>query len=67
MANVKPSDVLELQLTPEQEKILSALKDKQSGLLNVTYTASALENGKLKLGYVACNPSFSKRAGDPIK
>jgi hypothetical protein len=68
MSKVTPSETLVLQLTPDQERALSALLDQKTGLLNVTYTASAIERGgKLKLGYVACNPQFARRAGDPIK
>jgi hypothetical protein len=68
MAKIAPTETLVLQLTPDQEKALSALMDEKTGLLNVTYTGSAIEKGaKLKLGYVACNPQFALRAGDPIK
>lgn len=65
--SITPNKTLLLQLTPKQEKVLNALMDKKSGLLNVTYTASAIKGGKLKLGYVACNPQFAKRSGDPIE
>lgn len=68
MSKVTATESLVLQLTPEQEKKLSALMDEKTGMLNVTYTASAIEKGgRLKLGYVACNPQFALRAGDPIK
>ena len=67
MAKAKkgPSKWLDLKLTPKQEKELRRFLDEQTGGLNVSYTKSTIENGKLKLGYVACNPQFSRRSGDP--
>lgn len=60
-----PESCLEFDLTPEQLKHLEKLMNEKWGGLDVTYTKSKVENGKLKLSYVACNPNFTTRAGDP--
>lgn len=56
---------LEFDLTPEQLEHLQGLMNSQWGGLDVSYTKSTVADGKLKLSYVACNPNFISREGDP--